>query len=214
MFSSSLLDDKDIKLSEHGKEYLQKIQSTVKRMQLLIEDLLIYSNAKKIYHTFEHQDLNIITREVATDFEELLKEKNGKLITNEPCYANIIAFQFRQLMYNLISNAIKFAHPERPLLINIVNKVAPGASFDNDQLLPETAYCHISVTDNGIGFDPKYKERIFEVFQRLHGQKEYQGTGIGLAICKRIVENHKGFITATGKLNTGARFDIYIPAAG
>lgn len=214
LFSSSLLDEKESKLSEHGKEYLQKIQSTVKRMQLLIEDLLIYSNAKKVYHTFEHTDLNIITKEVATDFEELLKEKNGKLITNEPCYANIIAFQFRQLMYNLISNAIKFAHPDRPLLITILSKIALGSTFGNDELLPETSYCHISVTDNGIGFDPQYKKRIFEVFQRLHGQKEYKGTGIGLAICKRIVENHKGFITATGKLNTGARFDIYIPSAG
>ncbi|MEO6302609.1 MAG: ATP-binding protein [Bacteroidia bacterium] len=72
-------------------------------------------------------------------------------------------------------------------------------------------YCHISVIDNGLGFDPKYKDRIFEVFQRLHGQQVYKGTGMGLAICKRIVENHKGIITATGRLNKGATFDIYLP---
>ncbi len=78
-------------------------------------------------------------------------------------------------------------------------------------LLPELDYCHLSISDNGIGFDPQYKERIFEVFQRLNLNEEYIGTGIGLAICKRVVENHKGLITATGKLGKGAQFDVYIP---
>jgi two-component system CheB/CheR fusion protein len=214
MFSSALLEEESNKLSDSGIEQLKKIKETVKRMQLLIDDLLIYSNAKKVYHHFEQTDLNIITESVIVDFDEFLIEKNGKIKTNGPCYANIIAFQFRQLMYNLISNAIKFAHADRDLRINIKSEIVSGKLLKDKQLLPNANYCHICVKDNGIGFDPLYKDKIFEVFQRLHGQREFKGTGIGLAICKRIVENHKGIITATGKLNEGAMFDIYIPTSG
>jgi two-component system CheB/CheR fusion protein len=213
LFSSSLLEEEAVKLSDNGKQQLKKIQDTVKRMQLLIDDLLIYSNAKKVYHHFEQTDLTIITESVIADFDEFLKEKNGVIKTSGTCCANIIAFQFRQLMYNLISNAIKFAHPGRDLRISIKSKIVQGNVLKNDQLLPGINYCHICVSDNGIGFDPLYKDKIFEVFQRLHGQKEFKGTGIGLAICKRIVENHKGSIKATGKLNEGAVFDIYIPTS-
>jgi two-component system CheB/CheR fusion protein len=214
MFSSALLEEEADKLSVTGREQLQKIRDTVKRMQLLIDDLLIYSNAKKVYHQFEQTDLNVITKSVIVDFDEFLKEKKGVIKINGPCYGNIIALQFRQLMYNLISNAIKFTDPKRDLRISIKSKIVLGSTVKNEQLLPEINYCHICVNDNGIGFDPLYKDKIFEVFQRLHGQKEFKGTGIGLAICKRIVENHKGIIKATGKINEGATFDIYIPTSG
>lgn len=103
-------------------------------------------------------------------------------------------------------------HAKRFPRITIHCEIIPGRLIEDQGLLPEVNYCHISVMDNGIGFDAQYKERIFTVFQRLHGQSIYTGTGIGLAICKRIIDNHKGIITATGKLNKGAQFDIYIPA--
>ncbi len=88
-----------------------------------------------------------------------------------------------------------------------------GKKLDNEQLAPEKKYCHISVTDNGIGFDPQYKHQIFEVFERLHSKEEYQGTGIGLAIVKKIVDHHGGIITASGRLNKGATFDMYLPVS-
>ena len=106
----------------------------------------------------------------------------------------------------------KFSHPKRFPRITIKSEIVHGNLLKGIALLPDKDYCHIIFSDNGIGFDPKYKDRIFEVFQRLHGRDEYKGTGMGLAICKRIIENHSGSITASGKLNEGARFDIYVPA--
>ncbi|HEY6160981.1 MAG TPA: ATP-binding protein, partial [Bacteroidia bacterium] len=124
----------------------------------------------------------------------------------------IIRFQFRQLIHNLIGNSLKFQKPSRPPRISIKGEIVHGSKLNVEKLSGKINYCHIIYTDNGIGFDPQYSERIFEVFQRLHSKEEYRGTGMGLAICKRIVENHHGVITASGKLNKGARFDIYIPA--
>ncbi|MBC8005026.1 MAG: two-component sensor histidine kinase, partial [Verrucomicrobia bacterium] len=134
------------------------------------------------------------------------------------CEARVIPFQFRQLMQNLISNSLKFSNPNLPPHIIMKSKIATGEELwescqpeSQEKLIGKKKYCHIHFTDNGIGFEPEYKERIFEVFQRLHSFEEYAGTGIGLAICRRIIENHGGIITATGKLNEGAQFEIYIP---
>jgi signal transduction histidine kinase len=123
----------------------------------------------------------------------------------------IIPFQFRQLMHNLMTNSLKFANPAHPLRISIKCSINKGSELKEDKLIAEKRYCHISFADNGIGFDPQYKDKIFEVFQKLHSKEEYTGTGIGLAIVKKIVENHNGIITATGVLQKGATFDIYIP---
>jgi len=128
------------------------------------------------------------------------------------CPANIIAFQFRQLMHNLIGNALKYSKPKHPPHIIIKSRIVKGSKLNNKKLSPDKNYCHITVQDNGIGFEPQFSERIFEVFQKLHGKEEYEGTGIGLAIVKKIVENHNGIITTTSKLNKGATFDIYIPS--
>ena len=127
------------------------------------------------------------------------------------CQLSIIPFQFRQLLHNLLSNSLKFSRPDQPPHIIIKNRIANGAEFESAGLLEKRKYCHISVSDNGIGFDQQYSDKIFEVFQRLHGNAEYDGTGIGLAIVKKIVENHNGIITAQSELNKGATFDIYIP---
>ena len=127
------------------------------------------------------------------------------------CSASIIPFQFHQLLYNLISNALKFSKPNTPPCITINSKVMLGADTEEDYLLDNKEYCYVSVQDNGIGFEPEFSERIFEVFQRLHDKEEYAGTGIGLAIVKKIVENHNGIISAASQVGNGARFDIYIP---
>jgi len=211
-FAAFLLDEEDKNLSKTGKDYLGRMQETVNRMQSLIEDLLAYSRVKNARYNFEKTDLSIISKEVIADFKEDIKEKKAVIKITGHCRANIIPFQFRQVMQNLISNSLKFTHAKRYSRIVIKCETVKGSILKIDNLLPGINYCHISVSDNGIGFDPQYKERIFEVFQRLHEFDEYRGTGIGLAICKRIIENHNGVITATGKLNKGSRFDIYIPA--
>ena len=210
-FSSILLDEEREQLSANGKDYLQRMHETAKRMQQLIEDLLTYSRVKNTVHSFEKTDLGVIVEKLIADFKEELHEKKATIRTGKLCDASIIPFQFRQLMFNLISNSLKFTSPKRKPLIVLKCVTAIGSKLGNKDLMPDVNYCHLSVTDNGIGFDPQYKDRIFNVFERLHEYDEYKGTGIGLAICKRIVENHKGVITATGKLNHGAIFDIYFP---
>jgi two-component system, chemotaxis family, CheB/CheR fusion protein len=114
-------------------------------------------------------------------------------------------------MYNLISNALKFSRPDVIPRITIKSRIVKGNKLDVEKLVPEKSYCHITVQDNGIGFEPHFSKRIFEVFQKLHSKEEYAGTGIGLAIVKKIVDNHNGTITASSELMEGARFDIYIP---
>lgn len=218
-FASVLLDDEEKRLSQSGKKYLQGMYETAQKMQALIEDLLIYSRTRNIERKFEKMSLNIILDEVKKDFEEVMHQKKATIKAGKLCEAHVIRFQFSQLLHNLIGNSLKFSKPGRAPRIDIKSEIIPGNKLNKKKhalpagrLSPKTNYCHIVFTDNGIGFAPQYSKRIFEVFQRLHSQEDYKGTGMGLAICKRIVENHNGFITATGKLNKGARFDIYIPA--
>ena len=149
--------------------------------------------------------------EVKEDLREELEQKNGFIESQVVGKAPIIPFQFRQLIYNLVSNSIRFSRPHIPLHIKITGGINKGETFNYNKLHSDTTYYHMRIADNGIGFEQKYVEKIFQVFQRLHGRSEYAGTGIGLAIVKKIVENHNGFITATGEQNKGATFDIYIP---
>lgn len=211
MFAARLLEKEKHTLSENGLNYFSGIQRAANRMQILIQDLLAYSRTNDTERTFKKTDLFEIIEEVKTDFKEALAQKKGEIVLEEVCEANVIPFQIRQLFHNLLSNSIKFASSERPLHIRVRCELVRGDKLKVIVPFPEKIYCHISISDNGIGFDPQYKERIFEVFQRLHGKEEYSGTGIGLAIVKKIVDNHNGTITASGELNKGARFDIYFP---
>jgi signal transduction histidine kinase len=189
------------------------MQNSAKRMQTLIDDLLTYSRTSTEERKFENVNLNEIIDEVKDDLKEELQQKHATIEVHEMCEASIIPFQFRQLLFNLVNNSLKFSDPNVAPRIEIESKLARGAEFKNDKLEKELKYCHIRVADNGIGFEQQYSDKIFEVFQRLHGKNQYDGTGIGLSIVKRIVENHNGFITAKGELNKGATFDIYIPGA-
>jgi len=210
-FVSLILKKEEQHLSDDGKGYFQRMQETAKRMQALIEDLLTYSRTKTSERNFQKINLQVILDGVTNDLEGALAEKKAIIKAEHLCEVNIISFQFRQLLHNLISNSLKFSRANVLPKITITSKIEKGSKLKIETLSPKINYCHITYTDNGIGFDPQYQERIFEVFQRLHSYEKYMGTGIGLAICKRIVENHNGVITATGKLNKGARFDIYIP---
>ncbi|MEO6731056.1 MAG: chemotaxis protein CheB [Ferruginibacter sp.] len=211
-FISLLVKNENEQLSVDGKDYLKRISKASLRMKTLIEDLLSYSRINTKEHTFESTDLNLITDEVLIDFSEKIDEKNAIIKVEALCKLSINPSQFRQLMQNLIGNALKFSRPGVQPQITIKSKIDKGSNFKNEKLIPGKEYCHLTITDNGIGFDPKYKDRIFEVFQRLYGKDEYEGTGIGLAIVKKIVDNHGGYITASGVPNEGATFDIYIPA--
>ena len=211
LFSSQIVERETKNLSVKGKEILNRIQDAALKMQTLIQDLLIYSRSTVAERKFEKTDFNKIVSEVKEDLKEELHQKHAIIETNGACEINIIPFQFRQLLYNLISNSIKFSKNDEPLIIKIESNIKQGTHFDKVELKKANNYCHISVSDNGIGFEPQYNEKIFEIFQRLYQKSEYKGTGIGLAIVKKIVENHSGHITASGVLNQGARFDIYIP---
>ncbi len=220
-FATVILEKEYQNLSDNGKYNFHRIQSAAGRMRQLIEDLLAYSRINTNERKFEKTDLNIIIEEVKTELKDTIQEKHAIIEVIELCPANIIPFQFGQLMHNLISNALKFSNPDIPPHIIIKSRIVKGSKSINarlndktgqEKLSPEKNYCHITVKDNGIGFEPHFSERIFEVFQKLHTKEEYSGTGIGLAIVKKIVENHNGIIIATSELKKGATFDIYIPA--
>ncbi|MCR9013699.1 PAS domain-containing sensor histidine kinase [Aquiflexum gelatinilyticum] len=211
-FASRIQGKEVNNLSEQGKDYFNRMQHAAQRMQNLIQDLLTYSRMNKNEPRLEPTDLGEIVALIIEDYKEDILEKHAIIEANDLCVANIIPFQFEQLMHNLMGNALKFSNPTMPPYIKIKARNEYGKELKNEKLLPQKKYCHISFSDNGIGFDQQYSEKIFEVFQRLHGKNEYSGTGIGLSIVKKIVENHEGIITATGEVNKGATFDIYIPA--
>jgi two-component system, chemotaxis family, CheB/CheR fusion protein len=210
-FITIILLEEEKNLSKSGKQYFSRVREIARRMQKLIEDLLKYSRTKGADQLFEHANITLILEEVKKDFKETLHEKHAKILVKPLGHAPVISFQFQQLFHNLISNSLKFSRPGADPVINIYVSPVSTKDYKELKLVPAKKYLHLIYTDNGIGFDPVYKDRIFEVFQRLHSADDYKGTGIGLAICKRIVENHKGVITATGKPGKGAQFDIYIP---
>jgi len=210
-FSNLILEKDHHHLSEEGQLMFQRMNVAAERMQTLIQDLLTYSRSNTNGQKFENIHLNQVIDEIKEDLSEELKEKHATIETSDLCDISALPFQFRQLLFNLIGNSLKFSQPCLPPHITIKSEVASGKEFQNQNLFADQNYCHISISDNGIGFEPKYREKIFEVFQRLHTKDQYSGTGIGLSIVKRIVENHLGVITASGEINKGATFDIYIP---
>lgn len=210
-FASRIISDEQDNLSEKGKLYFDKINKAANRMQILLSDLLVYSRTTTEERKFEKTDLTLLINSIRKELKESMDEKQAIIEASDLGSANIVLFQFRQLLYNLIGNSLKFSKPNTPPEIKVSSRVIIGEKIENVQLLPEVKYCHITIQDNGIGFEPQYKDRIFELFQRLHDKQKIAGTGIGLSIVKKIVENHKGFITADSQLDLGAKFDIYIP---
>lgn len=219
-FSNRIIENESAALSDIGKDDLSRMHNAATRMQILIDDLLAYSHTSMAEIKFQVSDLDMILAEVKEQFSDDLLDKNAVIESGPLGNAYINHSQFRQVMTNLISNALKYSDPARPPHISVHTRIADGSYFQNEnpglpagRLLLKKNYCHISFSDNGLGFDTQYKDKIFEIFQRLHVKEDFTGTGIGLAIVKKIVENHNGIITATGELGKGARFDIYIPAA-
>jgi PAS domain S-box-containing protein len=211
IFANRIVDDDHNILTDQSKDFFSRMNSAAQRMQSLIEDLLTYSRTGGLIRNFEKIHLKDIVEEVRESLKDEINLRNAVINTEDLCECHAIPFQIRQLFHNLISNSLKFSKKEIAPRITIRSKIDQGKNLPNPALDPVREYCHISFADNGIGFDPAFNEQIFGLFQRLHGKHEYPGTGIGLAICKKIVDNHDGLITADGVENQGARFDIYIP---
>lgn len=199
---SMIAEKESDNLSPTGLDYFGRIRNAAGRMQSLIKDLLTYSRADLSDPEFKTTNLGDIVNQVREDLTEQLQNKEAEVEVGPMCSMHIIPFQFRQLLQNLITNSIKFARQGIPPRIYI------GCT---EERIDNLQFYKITVSDNGIGFEQEYAERIFTLFQRLNDKKLYSGTGIGLAIVKRIVDNHKGFITATGTPGQGATFTIYMP---
>jgi PAS domain S-box-containing protein len=196
-----------------GVNYLQRMQSAAKRMSELIKDLLAFSRITTQNEIMGTVALNKIVHDVLNDLELVISESSASVTIENLPEIQGDPVQLNQLFLNLISNALKFRKPDLLPVIEVTSTVVPGVDLPSSvNVTRATAtYYKISVTDNGIGFDQQYADRIFQLFQRLHGRNQYSGTGIGLAICERVAANHGGGISATGQPGLGARFDVFLP---
>jgi PAS domain S-box-containing protein len=210
-FASRLADLDEQNISAKAKTYLTRIELSAKRMQTLIQDLLAYSRTNSGDRVFVKVNLNEIAEEVISDFSERIEESNAVVNFGLLGEVTVIPFQFRQLLHNLIGNALKFSKKNENPYVEIKANRIRGYEIKIPVDYPDKMYYHLTISDNGIGFADEYKERIFEVFQRLNTETEFSGTGIGLAIVKKIVENHKGIIKAHSEKGKGATFEIYLP---
>ncbi len=219
-FGDRLADKYGDKLGENGLDYLERMQSASRRMQTLINDLLTFSRVTTQAKPFVSYSLNKILADVVSDLEVKIEDTNAEVNLQDLPNFEMDTTQMRQLFQNLIGNGLKFSKPEISPVIKIWceagkpkdSNTSTVLTYDFAKMteLPQ-GFCRIYVEDNGIGFDEKYLDRIFTVFQRLHGRTEYEGSGVGLAVCRKIVERHNGHITATSNLGSGAKFIITLP---
>ena len=195
---------------EFAERYFQKLDSSAKRMAELVRSLLNYSRLAKDIPSAGNVDLNTLVAEAEQDFELLIEDKKAVIRSGKLPVVQGNHMQLGQLFSNLISNALKFSRAD-PLIEISCSIVKTGQVLFAPKSLAEEAYYQIVFRDNGIGFEEQYSKMIFSLFQRLHGKQDYAGTGIGLALCKKIVENHNGVISATGEPGKGATFYVYLP---
>ena len=209
-FSDRLLTSFDKSLHPDANTYLEKIIDSSRRMQQLIDDLLSISMISS-EKNFVRYNLKALAEDALQSLEHKIEEKKAVVHLQHLPDATVIPSQFRQLFQNLFSNSLKFSNKEVTPEISVTYTFLKHAEVSHMNLNKSSRYLQIKITDNGIGFEKVFAEKIFTIFQRLHNRSQYEGTGIGLAICKRIVENHGGVIFAAGKQNAGASFTIIIP---
>jgi signal transduction histidine kinase len=210
MFSDRLAHKFNDLLDDEGRMFISRIQNAGERMQALIKDILLFSQTSIEKPVFIETDLNNVLNDVLAELDLIVEEKNAKLIVESLPMLCVNPVLIRPLFHNLISNALKYARKDVNPVIRIYAEYSvlqdSGGNEEN-----KNKYCRIYVEDNGIGFEQKYSEQIFGMFKRLHLNSEFEGTGIGLALCKKIVEEHNGFITARSKVNEGSVFIISLP---
>jgi PAS domain S-box-containing protein len=198
-------------LSEQGREYLERIQDATRRMQTLIRDLLTLSRVTSQGQPFGPVDLDKIVREVVSDLEIRVEQTHARVEIGVLPVIQADPSQMRQLFQNLLGNALKFQRPGEPPEVVVSSRILEARENNPIGTLPGDLICQIVVRDNGIGFDAKYAERIFALFQRLHGRGTYEGTGIGLAVCRKITDRHGGNIVAKSSEGEGAAFIVTLP---
>ena len=194
------------------KRYLEKISSCASRMSLLITDVLSYSRLIRTDEMMTEADLNKVLEDIKTDFEFLIEERKAVITSPQLPMVKGYPLQLQQLFSNLINNSIKFCEKTPQIDISF-ERVSEEEVRRMKELDDHTRYVKLIFKDNGIGFDQQYADKVFTIFQRLNHKKLYAGSGIGLALCKRIAENHRGAIRASGVPDKGATFTIYLPAA-
>jgi signal transduction histidine kinase len=207
-------------LDDQSREYLERMLGAAQRMRSLIDDLLTYARVTTSARPFTAVDLEQIARDVVGDLDARLAQTGGTVHIGNLPTISADAVQMRQLLQNLIGNGLKFHRPDVPPRVEVSARVVPAdnaeaadSGHSSNGEGARSSVCELIVSDNGIGFEPIYAERIFELFQRLHGRSAFEGTGMGLAICRKIVERHGGTIAATSAPGQGARFVVHLPAA-
>jgi signal transduction histidine kinase len=194
-------------LGADGRDYLRRMKAAAERMQRLINDLLTFSRVTTKAHPMELLDLNEIVGGVLSDLEARVETSGGNVEVGPLPSVEADPMQMRQLFQNLLSNALKFKKDGVPPLVRVAAVAEAGANGSD----ASSGHAQLTISDNGIGFDEKYLDRIFNVFQRLHGRGSYEGTGIGLAVCRKIVERHGGTITARSTPGEGSTFVVTLP---
>lgn len=213
-FGDRLLSKYSASIDTTGQDYINRMQSAAGRMQILIEDLLAFSRVTRNQDLPREINMKVIVEEVMDDLSDLVKRENAIINFSElPAVIGIYG-QIKRLFQNIISNGIKFRNQQVSPVISITGKVISAEEAILEFTInPEfQTYVRLEITDNGIGFDEKYAEQIFNIFQRLHGRMEFEGTGIGLAICRKIVDNNKGAIKAQSKEGVGSKFIMILPS--
>jgi len=208
-FSDRIASKYGDKLDGDGKLFIEKMQVSCARMQNLINDILAFSKISDEKNSLVYSDINKILEDVLIDMDMRIQEKNVKVIIDPLPKLFVYPTLIKPLFENIISNAIKYSKKDIYPIIHITSKVETADSYSDNMDVKK--YCRINIEDNGIGFEQKYAEQIFKMFKRLHGNAEYAGTGIGLAICKKIIEEHHGYISAKSVVGKGTIFTISFP---
>ncbi|HKC68004.1 MAG TPA: response regulator [Bacteroidia bacterium] len=208
-FSDRIATKYGNKLDDDGKLFIEKMQASCERMQNLINDILAFSKISGEKNSLVYSDINKILEDVLADMDMQIQEKNAKIIIDPLPQLFVYPALIKPLFINIISNALKYSKKDIAPVIRITTKDETHESSPDNISIKK--YCRINIEDNGIGFEQKYAEQIFKMFKRLHGNAEYAGTGIGLAICKKIVEEHHGYISAKSSIGKGAVFTISFP---
>lgn len=198
-------------LSERQQAYLKRSAEAAARMQRLIEDLLAFTRMAEPVKHLEEVDLNAVVAEASALFQDSLAEVQGAIAASALPSVQGIPFQVRQVFVNLFGNSIKYREPGRPLRIEVSGSMVYNPGFGESAAYLPARFLKIMVSDNGMGFGAEHAERIFGMFERLHGRDTFEGTGIGLPICRKVMENHKGFIRAEGRPGEGAVFELFFP---
>ena len=211
VFSNLLEESEYPNFSEQNKNYFQRLKFSVERMQNLLHDLLLYSHVSKTSFGFEDVDLNEIIKDVQKNLAEEIEESGAKMTFASLPMIKGFSFQLRQLFENLVTNSIKYRQPGKSVCIKIDCAIVHKDRIHVGKFKKSNEYYCITLKDNGLGFNQAYAEKVFEIFKQVHDNPEFGGTGTGLTICKKIVQNHNGLITVVSKMNLGTKFKIYFP---